>query len=162
MPERTEQRATTIGGLARASGVKVTTIRYYESIGLIDPPDRSEGGQRMYDRNAVERMNFIRHARDLGFSLDAIRELIALSANTERSCTEIDEIARRHAADIRHRIKRLKALEREMERMIKSCSVDKVADCRILAVLADHHLCAENDHGRNEEAVRATKRRKRA
>jgi DNA-binding transcriptional MerR regulator len=162
MLERTEQRATTIGGLARASGVKVTTIRYYESIGLIDPPDRSEGGQRLYDRNAVERMNFIRHTRDLGFSLDAIRELIALSANTERSCAEIDEIARRHAADIRHRIKRLNALEREMERMIKACSVEKVADCRVLAVLADHHLCAENDHGRNEEAVRATKRPKRA
>ena len=63
MQGRSEQRATTIGGLARASGVKVTTIRYYESIGLIGPPDRSEGGQRLYDRNAVDRMNFIRHAR---------------------------------------------------------------------------------------------------
>lgn len=151
-------RATTIGGLAKASGVKVTTIRYYESIGLIDPPDRSEGGQRLYDKGAVERMNFIRHARDLGFSLDAIRELIALSANTERSCAEIDEIARRHAADIRHRIKRLKALEREMERMIKACSVDKVADCRVLAVLTHHDLCATPAHGRSEESERARRR----
>lgn len=162
MPERTQQRATTIGGLAKASGVKVTTIRYYESIGLIDPPDRSEAGQRLYDRNAIERMNFIRHARDLGFSLDAIRELIALSSNKDRSCAEVDEIARRHAADIRHRIKRLKALEREMEQTIKACSVNRVADCRVLAVLADHHLCAEGDHGRNEEAVRGAKRVKRA
>ncbi len=153
-----EMRATTIGGLAKASGVKVTTIRYYESIGLIDPPDRSDGGQRLYDKNAIERMNFIRHARDLGFSLDAIRELIALSSNRERSCAEIDEIARRHAADIRHRIKRLKALEREMERMIKSCSVDKVADCRVLAVLADHDLCAMPDHGRSEDRDRARRR----
>lgn len=146
-------RATTIGGLAKASGVKVTTIRYYESIGLIDPPDRSEGGQRLYDNGAVERMNFIRHARDLGFSLDAIRELIALSANTERSCVEIDEIARRHAADIRHRIKRLKALEREMERMIKACSVDKVGDCRVLAVLSNHGLCADDDHHRQAKGT---------
>ncbi|MEQ1929124.1 MAG: helix-turn-helix domain-containing protein [Parvularculaceae bacterium] len=158
MQGRNEQRATTIGGLARASGVKVTTIRYYESIGLIDPPERSEGGQRLYDRNAVERMNFIRHARDLGFSLEAIRELIALASNKDRSCAEIDEIARRHAADIRHRIRRLKALEREMERMIKACAVDKVADCRVLAVLADHHLCATPDHGRKEESVRARRR----
>lgn len=153
-----EMRTTTIGGLARASGVKVTTIRYYESIGLIDPPDRSEGGQRVYDAAAILRMNFIRHARDLGFSLDAIRELIALSSIRERSCATIDEIARRHASDIRHRIKRLKALEREMERMIKSCSVDKVADCRVLAVLADHDLCAMTNHGRSEDRERARRR----
>ena len=158
MRSKKEMRATTIGGLAKASGVKVTTIRYYESIGLIDPPDRSDGGQRLYEKNAIERMNFIRHARDLGFSLDAVRELIALSSNRERSCAEIDEIARRHAADIRHRIKRLKALEREMERMIKSCSVDKVADCRVLAVLADHDLCAMTNHGRNEASERTGRR----
>jgi DNA-binding transcriptional MerR regulator len=151
MRSKKEMRATTIGGLAKASGVKVTTIRYYESIGLIDPPDRSDGGQRLYEKNAIERMNFIRHARDLGFSLDAVRELIALSSNRERSCAEIDEIARRHAADIRHRIKRLKALEREMERMIKSCSVSRVSECRVLAVLADHTLCAAHDHARGVE-----------
>lgn len=162
MPSHEKFRATTIGGLARASGVKVTTIRYYENIGLIDPPDRSAGGQRVYDREAVDRMSFIRHARDLGFSLEAIRELIALSSNAERSCAEIDEIARRHVADIRHRIKRLKALEREMERMIKSCSVDRVADCQVLAVLADHDLCAAHDFARSDESERATTKRKRA
>ena len=70
-----EKKPVTIGRLAKASDVKVTTIRYYESIGLIDPPDRSEGGQRIYDQKAVERMRFIRHARDLGFPLEAIREL---------------------------------------------------------------------------------------
>lgn len=158
MPAQQNFRPTTIGGLARASGVKVTTIRYYESIGLIDAPDRSEGGQRLYDRGAVDRMSFIRHARDLGFSLEAIRDLIALSSNGERSCAEIDEIARRHAADIRHRIKRLKALEREMERMIKSCSVNRVSDCRVLAVLADHELCAAPEHGRSEESARAKRK----
>lgn len=147
-------RSTTIGGLARASGVKVTTIRYYESVGLIDPPDRSEGGQRLYDQEAVNRMSFIRHARDLGFSLEAIRDLIALSSNEDRSCAEIDDIARRHAADVRHRITRLKALERELNRMIAACAVNRVADCRVLAVLADHHLCAAPDHGRDEESVR--------
>ncbi len=140
---KTEKSPVTIGRLARASGVKVTTIRYYESIGLIDAPDRSEGGQRIYDPKAVERMRFIRHARDLGFPLDAIRELIALSQNQDRSCAEIDEIARRHAADVRERIKRLKALERELNRMIRECAVDRVSGCRILKILSDHALCNE-------------------
>ena len=137
---KSEKIPVTIGRLAKASDVKVTTIRYYESIGLIDPPDRSEGGQRIYDAKAVERMRFIRHARDLGFPLEAIRELIALSSNEERSCAEIDEIARRHAEDIKQRIKRLKSLQREINRMINECAVDRVADCRIMEALSNHKL----------------------
>ena len=136
-----EKKPVTIGRLAKASDVKVTTIRYYESIGLIDPPDRSEGGQRIYDQKAVQRMRFIRHARDLGFPLEAIRELIALSRNEDRSCAEVDEIARRHAADVKQRIQRLKALERELNRTIKECSVDRISDCRIMEVLSNHDLC---------------------
>ncbi len=136
-----EKNPVTIGGLAKASDVKVTTIRYYESIGLIDAPDRSEGGQRIYDAKAVERMRFIRHARDLGFPLEAIRELIDLSKNEDRSCEEVDEIARRHAEDVKQRIRRLKSLERELGRMIKECSVDRISDCRIMEVLSNHKLC---------------------
>lgn len=139
---KSQKNPVTIGRLAKESGVKVTTIRYYESIGLIDAPDRSEGGQRIYDARAVERMRFIRHARDLGFPLEAIRELIALSRNEQRSCSEVDEIARRHAKDIKQRIKRLKSLERELSRMIKECSVDRISDCRIMEVLSNHKLCA--------------------
>lgn len=131
-----------IGGLARASDVKVTTIRYYESIGLIDPPARTEGGQRLYDQKAIERMRFIRHTRDLGFPLKAIRELIALSQNQDHSCADVDEIARRQAADIRQRIKRLKALECELNRMIKECAVDRIAECRVMEILSNHELCA--------------------
>lgn len=138
---KAEKSLVTIGGLAKASGVKVTTIRYYESIGLIDPPDRSEGGQRLYDQKAVDRMRFIRHARDLGFPLEAIRELIALSQNQDRSCVEINQIARRHAADVKQRIKRLKALDRELNRMIKECAADRIAECRVMEILSNHDLC---------------------
>ena len=140
---KTEKNAVTIGRLAKASDVKVTTIRYYESIGLIDPPDRTDGGQRIYDQKAIERMRFIRHARDLGFPLESIRELIALSQNQDRSCAEVDEIARRHAGDVKQRIKRLKALERELNRMIKECSVDKISDCRVIEILSNHALCVD-------------------
>lgn len=136
-----EKKPIAIGRLAKASNVKITTIRYYESIGLIEAPDRSEGGQRIYDAKAVERMRFIRHARDLGFPLEAIRELIDLSKNEDRSCAEVDEIARRHAEDVKQRIRRLKSLERELGRMIKECSVDRISDCRIMEVLSNHKLC---------------------
>jgi len=139
----TQKRPITIGRLAKASDVKVTTIRYYESIGLIEAPDRSEGGQRIYDHKAVERMRFVRHARDLGFPLEAIRELIALSQNQEKSCAMVDEIARRHTADVKQRIKRLRALERELGRMIKECAVDRISDCRVIEILSNHKLCAE-------------------
>lgn len=137
-----EKNPITIGRLAKASDVKVTTIRYYESIGLIDTPDRSEGGQRIYDAKAVERMRFIRHARNLGFPLEAIRELIALSGNEDRSCAEVDEIARRHGEDVKQRIKRLRSLERELGRMIKECEAERVADCHVMEVLSNHDLCA--------------------
>lgn len=86
-------------------------------------------------------MRFIRHARDLGFPLEAIRELIDLSKNEDRSCAEVDEIARRHAEDVKQRIRRLKSLERELGRMIKECSVDRISDCRIMEVLSNHKLC---------------------
>ncbi len=140
-----DKNALTIGGLAKASGVKVTTIRYYEGIGLIEPPVRSPGGQRLYGGEAVERMRFIRHSRDLGFSLDTIRELIALSGDKDRSCAEVDEIVKRHAGDVRLRIERLKSLEKELNRMIRECSANRVAECHVMEVLANHALC-ETEH----------------
>jgi DNA-binding transcriptional MerR regulator len=140
------EKFLTIGKLARATGVKVTTIRYYESIGLIAPPGRSEGKQRLYGSVAVERMSFVRHARELGFSLDAIRDLISLASDSGRSCDAVDAIARRHAIDVRRRIAQLTALDGELQRMLRACSQGKVADCRILAVLADHTLCEEPAH----------------
>ena len=141
--QKVEKNLVTIGKLAKASNAKVTTIRYYESIGLIDPQDRSAGGQRLYDQKAIERMRFIRHARDLGFPLEAVRELIALSQDENHSCAEVDEIAKRHASDVKQRIKRLKALERELNRMIKECAVDRISDCRVMEILSNHALCAE-------------------
>ena len=140
-----QKRDITIGGLAKASGIKVTTIRYYENIGLIDPPARTAGGQRLYDQQAVDRMRFIRHGRDLGLSLDAIRELIALSADKDRSCADVDTIVKRHAKDVRQRIARLQSLEKELNRMISECAANRIADCRVMEILANHELC-ETEH----------------
>jgi Cu(I)-responsive transcriptional regulator len=135
----------TIGALARATGAKVQTIRYYEEIGLLRAPGRSEGGQRRYDAADRDRLGFIRHARELGFALDAIRELLALSDDPERPCAEADAIARRHLTEVEGRIRRLQALKSELERMLVECHADRISGCRVIEVLRDHAECL-SDH----------------
>lgn len=134
-----------IGEMARRSGVKVTTIRYYEQLGLIDEPGRTAGNQRRYGRGDLDRLTFIRHARDLGLPLDAIRELIRLSENPDMPHDEAHRIATSHLAAIRERIARLKRLENELTRVEANCQADHAGDCNIMQVLADHGLC-ESEH----------------
>ncbi|WP_349359695.1 helix-turn-helix domain-containing protein [Stappia sp.] len=130
-----------IGALSRATGVKVPTIRYYEQQGLIDPPARSNGNQRRYPPQARDRLSFIRHARDLGLPLDAIRELLSLSENPEMPCADAHRIAATHLAEIRARIARLRRLESELKRITSTCDADTVGDCYVLQSFADHSLC---------------------
>jgi DNA-binding transcriptional MerR regulator len=106
-----------IGELSRRTGVKVPTIRYYESIGLIASCGRSAGNQRRFDRQGIDRLAFIRHARALGFPLDAIRALLDLSDDPETPCAEADRIAAEQLADTRARIARLERLAAELERI---------------------------------------------
>lgn len=131
----------TIGRLGQKTGTRVQTIRYYEEIGLLPEPDRTEGGQRRYGEAAVDRLSFIRHARQLGFSLDAIRELLGLVDHPSRPCGEADAIARRQLRHVEQRIARLEALRTELRRMVEECSGGRAADCRVLDVLRDHAEC---------------------
>ena len=103
----------TIGKLSKATGVKVPTIRYYEQIDLLPEPVRTTGNQRLYDRRTQERLAFIRHARDLGFPLEAIRELLGLSDDPHGACAVADDIARRQLAAVEARIARLTVLRDE-------------------------------------------------
>ena len=135
-----------IGRLARETGCKVQTIRYYEQIGLMPEPSRTSGNQRRYDPTHVERLAFIRHSRELGFSLVAIRQLLNVSDDPERSCETVDLIARDQLQEVDRRIKSLNAMKSELERMIRQCRGDKIAECRIIEVLSDHSLCLTNDH----------------
>lgn len=134
-----------IGELAKRTAVKVPTIRFYEQIGLLDPPPRTEGNQRRYGKAEVDRLNFIRHARELGFEVDDIRELLAMSAEPQASCHTADSIARNHLGEIERRIASLKALKGELTRMIEECGHGRICDCRIIEALADHSLC-RTDH----------------
>ena len=136
----------TIGELARETGTKVETIRYYESIGLMPEPARSAGNQRLYNKALLDRLGFILHSRDLGFRLADIRQLLELNDDPERSCTEADAIARRHLRGVRSRIARLEALQLELERMVSECQHNRIADCRVIEVLADHKNCLHDDH----------------
>jgi DNA-binding transcriptional MerR regulator len=135
----------TIGTLARKTGTKVQTIRYYEQIGLMPEPGRTAGGQRRYGDAELDRLSFIRHARQLGFSLDAIRELLDLADHPDRPCEEANEIARRQLRQVELRIARLEALRAELKRMTTECAGGRSADCRVLAVLRDHSECL-TDH----------------
>ncbi len=140
------EKARTIGQTSKETGVKVTTIRYYESVGLLTAPDRTSSGQRVYDKAAIERLRFIRHARELGFSVEAIAELIALQTDPDASCTHIDEIARHHLADVRRRLTQLEALEAELKRMVAACAGGRVAACSVLSSLSDHDQCLAHEH----------------
>ncbi len=137
---------STIGRLGAAAGVKIPTIRYYEKIGLLPEAPRSEGGQRIYDQKALNRLKFIRHSRDLGFPLEAIRDLLELSDQPQSSCLAADAVARAQLAAVKTRIARLKALETELERMIAECAHGVVADCRVIEALGDHSLCGSEHH----------------
>ncbi|MFT5659095.1 MAG: Cu(I)-responsive transcriptional regulator [Gammaproteobacteria bacterium] len=135
-----------IGEMAKAGNCKVQTIRYYEEIGLLPPPGRTAGNQRVYQRQHYDRLRFVRHSRELGFSLNRIREILALSDQPTQSCEDVDRIARDHLHEVESKIQRLQSLRGELNRMISQCAGDRVADCRIVEVLSDHELCLAGDH----------------
>ncbi|MFP4537250.1 MAG: MerR family transcriptional regulator [Dichotomicrobium sp.] len=130
-----------IGALARKTGTKVQTIRYYEQIGLMPEPGRTDGGQRRYGEADLDRLAFIRHARQLGFPLDAIRELLELADRPDQPCAAADSIAQRQLRQVEQRIARLEALRTELRRMIRECDGGSLADCRVIEVLRDHSEC---------------------
>lgn len=135
-------RDYTIGEAARDSGVKVNTIRFYEERGLLAVPPRSGGNQRLYDTAAVARLRFIRHARDLGFGLPAIANLLELAGHPQAACADADAIAQAQLAEVERRIRHLTALRAELLRMLDCGGGGAVADCRVIESLADHAHCA--------------------
>jgi DNA-binding transcriptional MerR regulator len=136
----------TIGEASRQSGVKVPTIRYYEGIGLLAQPSRSEGNQRSYEASDLRRLVFIRHARELGFGVDAIRALLTLQDDPHQSCASADAIAKARLAEVEQRIRSLMALKVELETMVEGCGHGRVDQCRVIEVLADHAQCAHAHH----------------
>lgn len=129
--------ALRIGDLAEATGTKVVTIRYYERIGLLPRPGRSAGNYRVYEPLHLERLRFIRRCRDLGFTLDQIRELLRLSSQEDKPCVEVDRIAAAHLADAEEKVADLTRLAARLRRIISRCEGGGViADCGIIEALS--------------------------
>lgn len=124
-----------IGEAAAASGCHIETIRYYERVGLLPHPARTAGGYRNYRLEEVDRLRFITRGRELGFSLEEIRSLLALADDPALSCRDVDQLARHHLADIQQRVRELRRIARELERTIANCAGGKRGQCAILGAL---------------------------
>jgi DNA-binding transcriptional MerR regulator len=152
----TDGHVFSIGDLAARTGTKVETIRYYEKAGILPAAARTAGNHRAYTQAHADRLAFVRHSRELGFPLDSIRTLLTLAADPGRSCAAVDAIAREHLASVQGRIARLQALEAELSRMVRECGCGRVADCRVIEVLADHshaHCLAADHAGRGSSSA---------
>jgi MerR family mercuric resistance operon transcriptional regulator len=134
-------RGLTIGKLAEATGVNLETIRYYERIKLMPPPDRTQGGHRAYETAHLRRLAFIRRARELGFSIEEIRALLALAIPDNASCAKVREIAEVHLGDVRAKLADLARLERILADTVAQCSGESSPPCPVLDML---------DAGRNQ------------
>ncbi|WP_083001482.1 MerR family transcriptional regulator [Halomonas sp. GT] len=137
-----------IGEVASRTGCSPESIRHYEKLGLLAPPQRGEQGYRSYDQAALERIGFIRHGRSLGLDLHSIQELLALSDNPDTDCTAADDIASRHLEHLEERIAALQALAGELRQVVHQCRGGKTANCQIIQTLYDHQpACTERGCG---------------
>jgi DNA-binding transcriptional MerR regulator len=126
----------TIGSVAELAGIKIATIRYYEEIGLLPQAPRTVSNRRSYTAEDVRRLKFVRHARELGFDINAIRQLLALARQPEEPCADADEIARSHLREVDAKIVRLSALRKELQTMIGQGAHGLIRECRVIEVLA--------------------------
>lgn len=134
-----------IGELSRATGTNVETIRYYERIGLLPEPARTAGNYRSYGPDHRARLVFVRHSRELGFTIEEIRSLLDLSDDPTRDCAEADRIASTHLAQVEDKIAQLSLLRDELKRIVGRCRGGLAGDCRVIEALADHSHC-ESQH----------------
>jgi DNA-binding transcriptional MerR regulator len=129
-----------IGAAAKQTGCSVSSIRYYEEVGLLSAAPRTEGNQRHYDGAAVRRLTFIRRCRDFGFTIEQVRELVGLVDQPSRNCVEVRDIASVHLIEVRKKLAELKALEASLSRFVVSCDTacagGPALDCTILEDLA--------------------------
>ena len=125
----------TIGGLSKQTGCNIETIRYYERIGLLPKPPRTEGGHRLYEREQIKRLVFIRRSRELGFSLDEIRTLLRLVDGERYTCQEVKTLTEEHLGDIKKKISDLKRLQKTLADISSQCEGGMVPECPIIDAL---------------------------
>lgn len=126
-----------IGELAGETGCQVETIRYYERAGVLPEPARGENNYRQYGPLHRRRLKFVRRCRELGFSLDEIRELLRMVDGGHFTCAEVESIGRRHLEDVRERIRDLHTLESQLAALVSRCDGARTPDCSMLEALFD-------------------------
>ena len=124
-----------IGEMSRRTGVNIETVRYYEKIGLMPKPNRSEGGNRLYNHVQLQRLFFIKRCREIGFSQSEIKALLSMVDHENITCAEVHRVTTAHVADIRQRIKDLRKLEKVLTQMANECSRGDVPECPIIETL---------------------------
>lgn len=125
-----------IGDAARLSGVSAKMVRHYEGLGLLPPVARTEGGYRLYGAADVHTLRFIKRARDLGFSMDEIAELVGLWQNRRRASASVRRVAQKHADELAQRIAAMQEMQRTLQHLIHCCHGDERPECPILDELA--------------------------
>jgi Cu(I)-responsive transcriptional regulator len=125
-----------IGEAAKASGVSAKMVRHYESVGLLPAAQRSEGGYRLYDEKDIAKLRFVRHSRDLGFSIEQIRELLALWSDRRRPSRQVKALAQAHLAEIEAKLAELQAMQATLQHLVQCCHGDARPDCPIIDALA--------------------------
>lgn len=124
-----------IGDLARATGCRAVTIRYYERIGVLPPPTRAANNYRIYGDGHLQRLRFVRRMRDLGFSLEEVRTLLRLIDGGDYSCDDVKDLATRHLEEVQARLRDLKSLESVLADLVGQCTGGSTPDCSMLEVL---------------------------
>ena len=134
MAQKTEIR---IGELSRRATCNIETIRYYERVGLLPGPSRSASRYRLYDGDDVNRLTFVRRARELGFTLEEVRALLALSADqAEDTCSQVRQVAAGHLADVRAKSAYLRAMERVLADAVRRCDAGEPSGCPVIDALS--------------------------
>jgi len=133
-------KSLTRGALAARTGCNIETIRYYEQIGMLPPAPRSQGGHRLYGPDLVKRLSFIRRSRDLGFTLDEVRELLRFVDGGKYTCEQVERLAIEHVHEVDRKISDLRRLKRVLDAMIAQCSGGKVPHCPIIDTLYDPQI----------------------
>ena len=124
-----------IGEMSRRTGVNIETVRYYEKIGMMPKPKRSEGGNRLYNTEQLQRLFFIKRCREIGFSQSEIKALLSMVDRDDVTCAEVHSITTGHVADIRQKIKDLRKLEKVLTQMANECSQGDLPECPIIEIL---------------------------
>ncbi len=127
-----------IGQASKASGISTKMIRHYEEVGLLSAAKRSLSGYRMFNENDLHMLVFIRHARDLGFSIKKIQELLSLWLNKDRASEQVKEIAKQHIVELDNKIQALQLMKEELNDLTNRCHGNSRPNCPILEELANH------------------------